>query len=165
MDIDPLINNWKSMGVFDVLTPFFLVFAFVFAILSATKILGGKKNLDLIVAIVFGALFISNKTLVGKLNSVLPNVALLVIGALVFLFIFLIFSKGKMPSGAWLAILVIIGLIFFVVSFMPDFKIGNTAVSSIGSEKFLGSIDWGGAIILLTIVLVIIVFLKNKPKK
>ena len=49
------LDNW---GVSDVLLPFLLVFTIVYAVLAKTKILGEAKNLNIVLAIVLGLVFV-----------------------------------------------------------------------------------------------------------
>ena len=44
-NIYDLLNQWESIGVFDYLLPFLLIFAVVFAILETTKVLGEQKGI------------------------------------------------------------------------------------------------------------------------
>lgn len=46
-----VISDWEAFGVFDYMLPFLIIFAVVFGILSATKVLGGNKGVQLTVAL------------------------------------------------------------------------------------------------------------------
>jgi hypothetical protein len=50
--IQELIFQWEAFGVFDFILPFLLIFALVFGILINTRILGGHKGVNLIIALV-----------------------------------------------------------------------------------------------------------------
>jgi len=52
--IADILNQWQSIGIFDFMLPFLLIFALVYGILTATNILGGQKGIDLIIALVVG---------------------------------------------------------------------------------------------------------------
>lgn len=52
--IADLFFQWETLGVFDYLLPFLLVFAIVFGILSTTKVLGHNKGILVIIALVIG---------------------------------------------------------------------------------------------------------------
>ena len=57
MDLQSLIYQWQSAGIFDYLLPFLLVFAFVFGILQKTEILGkDNKSINILLAVVVGFL-------------------------------------------------------------------------------------------------------------
>src|SRR3989344_469488 len=88
------INFFKDFGLFDVVLPFLLVFAIVFAILEKTKILGTekikgeeytKRNLNTIVAFVIGMFVIATNKIVTALNQALPNVVFLIVIIISFL--------------------------------------------------------------------------------
>ena len=49
-----LIYQWENVGVFDLLLPFLLIFAVLFAILTNSRILGDHKGINAIISIVIG---------------------------------------------------------------------------------------------------------------
>ena len=74
------INYLISLGIFDILLPFLLIFSIVFAILEKTKILGSdKKNINAIVAVVVGMLVIVQQGIVQTINLFLPRVSLIIV--------------------------------------------------------------------------------------
>lgn len=52
--ITQIFNQWEYLGVFDFVLPFLLVFAVVFGILNATRIIGENKGVAVIIAFVLG---------------------------------------------------------------------------------------------------------------
>jgi len=52
--IGDIFFEWETLGVFDFVLPFLLVFAIVFGVLSATRVLGGNKGIITIIALVLG---------------------------------------------------------------------------------------------------------------
>ncbi|MEK6889110.1 MAG: hypothetical protein AABW80_03310 [Nanoarchaeota archaeon] len=56
LDIGSILAAWEAVGVFDYALPFLLVFAVVFGILSATKLLGDHKGMHILIAFVIGLL-------------------------------------------------------------------------------------------------------------
>ncbi|MDD5254199.1 MAG: hypothetical protein PHG05_03820 [Candidatus Nanoarchaeia archaeon] len=153
-DLDYFLSIWESQGVFKVLMPFILVFAAVFAILQTTKLLGGKKNLDLIISLVVGAFFVSNQTLIEKLNNFLPTVALLVMGGLLFIVFFSLFSKENKISAFWFGVIFIVIIAVFALALGSD--------NTLFSEKFFYSIDWTWVAIIGIFIGVIIFFTRSK---
>ena len=103
--VSPLVsavNFFKEFGLFDVVLPFLLVFAVIFAILEKTKILGTEKinkeevprrNLNTIVSFVIGMLVIATNKIVTAINQALPNVVLLVVFIICFLMLVGAFYK------------------------------------------------------------------------
>lgn len=88
LDLRGIFAYWESIGVFDVVLPFFLVFAIAYSILSTAKVLGeANKNITALVSAIIGVLFVQNSYLVGILQSFIPNVAMFII---VILMVFLV---------------------------------------------------------------------------
>src|SRR3989344_5978325 len=96
------VNFCKEFGLFDVVLPFLLVFAIIFAILEKTRILGTEKidkedvprrNLNTIVAFVIGMLVIATNKIVTAINQALPNVVLLAVFIICFLMLIGSFYK------------------------------------------------------------------------
>lgn len=84
--LENAINFFKEFGLFDVVLPFLLVFAVVFAILEKTRILGvekidnvehPKKNLNAMVAFVAALMVISTNKVITALQIALPNIVLI----------------------------------------------------------------------------------------
>ena len=88
VDLRNIFAYWESIGVFDIVLPFFLIFAIAYSILTTTKILGDhNKNINALIAAIIGVLFVQNNYLVGILQSFIPNVAMFII---VILMVFLV---------------------------------------------------------------------------
>ncbi len=54
--IADIMSQWQSIGVFDYILPFLLIFSVVFGILTSTNIVGKHKGVHVIIAIVIGLL-------------------------------------------------------------------------------------------------------------
>lgn len=88
VDLRGIFAYWESIGVFDIVLPFFLIFAVSFSILETTKVFGtAGKKINALVAAVIGVLFVQNTYLVGILQAFIPNVAMFII---VILMVFLV---------------------------------------------------------------------------
>ncbi|MDP4012688.1 MAG: hypothetical protein Q8R00_03740 [Candidatus Nanoarchaeia archaeon] len=113
LDLRSLFVYWESIGVFDVLLPFFLIFSVSFAILEQTQILKNKK-INAIIAGMIGVLFVNNPYLVGILQSFVPNIAMVLIVILMFLLVAGTFlgAKGTTPGNSAYAVAGIIALVF-----------------------------------------------------
>lgn len=87
----------RDFGFFDVVLPFLLVFAIMYAILEKTKILGDEaKQLNAVVAFVVGLLVAGTNRVTSIINEALPNLVVLVVGILGFLILVGMFYKeGK----------------------------------------------------------------------
>ena len=81
----------------DIVLPFLLVFAIVFAILQKSEILGkGKKQVDAIVALVVGLIVVTVGSAVQVINSLLP---ILAVGLVVLLVFFLLWGFAFKEGG------------------------------------------------------------------
>ena len=95
------IEFLQDFGLFDVVLPFLLIFAIIFAILEKTLILGKesdggpKKNLNSIVALVIALLFVSANKAVNIISTALPNIALMIVIAVSFLMMLGVFWKTE----------------------------------------------------------------------
>lgn len=128
-------------GLFDIILPFVLVFAIVYAILARTKVLGKEsKNYNTIVALVMGFATIVPHVLAGTpdpadrmltngfidivevINLALPQVSVLLVAILMVLLIFGIWGKEVKIGDSSLS-----GLIAFVSFLAVIIIFGNAA--------------------------------------
>jgi hypothetical protein len=121
---DTLIHYFQTYGVLDFILPFILVFTIVFAVMQKTKILGDKKNFNVIIALVLGLLFVVPHILgtyplgydpVQVLNETLPSISLVAIAAVMLMILLGIFGTTFLePAKGIIAILAIgfVGYIF-----------------------------------------------------
>ena len=76
--------------------PFILIFTVVFAILQKSEILGkDKKQIDAMVALVFGLITITFARAVGIINQLLPFLAVAIVMILVFMLLIALFYKEQ----------------------------------------------------------------------
>ena len=91
----------------NVILPFLLIFTVIFAILQKTKLLEGKKGIDIIVAAVIGLIFVGVQAVVGFTLKLLPIIAALVV---VLLSIYLVFGFIGVHQSK--ALQITLGIIF-----------------------------------------------------
>ncbi len=155
VDFNFLIRN---EAFFTLVLPFVLIFTIVFAVMQATKILGGKKNIDAIIGLVFGFLLIRNQTIVTTINTFLPNISLLVVVILMILLVIGTFmghtewSHGVKGLAAVLAVIVVLWI--FGASYWNRFGIPDP-FSGLSSET-------KGVIAFIAILVVIIFFVTRE---
>ena len=114
----------QAYGILDFLLPFVLVFTIVYAVMQKTKILGDKKNFNVIIALVLGLLFvvphITGSYPIGYdpvqvMNEALPSISLVAVAAIMLLLLMGIFgtdfSKAAAPFIAIIS-MVFVGYIF-----------------------------------------------------
>lgn len=126
----------------DMLLPFLLVFALVFAVLEKSEILGkGKRQVDAIVALVIGLIVVSFGNAVHIINYLMPILAVGLVVLLVFMLLWGMshekafeMPKGvKITIGILAAILVISSVVYLTGlwdKIMGAFKGGSSGVVS-----------------------------------
>lgn len=120
------IDFLQSFGFFDIILPFILVFAIVYAILEKTKILGkeeaGKKNINALVAFAFGLFVVVASNIVDTLKNALPVITLVLIVLISFMILVGAFHGDKEFSFAestfWKWFLTIVMFFAVVLIFM-----------------------------------------------
>lgn len=165
------IDFFQRFGLFDVVLPFLLVFALVFALLEKTRILGveedkktPKKNLNAIVAFVAAMLVIAVRSIVGVINEALPNVVLFLIVIISFLLLVGSFmkpdeggfdfpEKHKVLYGIFVA-LILIGIILI---FMGAIKTSDGSTSWLEWTYNYATGNWSGSVVGSVAMLIIVV--------
>ncbi len=114
-----------SIGVADALVPFFLIFTIVFAVLERAKVLGDRKNFNVIVALAIGLIVViphvmgtypPGSDVVDIINSAIPNVSVIIIAIILFLVLIGTFGV-KMPLGEGVYIFALLSLAAIVYIF------------------------------------------------
>ncbi len=175
-----VLGFFEQIGIYDVILPFLIVFAIVFAILEKTKVLGfedpekkyTRKNLNSMVAFVAAFLVVASSKLVAIINQTTSQIVLLLLVAIFFLILVGVFvgeGEFKLEKGdPW--------LIFFTIAmFLGILLIFLNAIKASDGRSWL-EIFWSyvtenwnsnvvGSIILLIIVIGIMVWLTRGPKE
>lgn len=174
-----VINFFDSIGLFDVVLPFILIFTIVFAILEKTKVLGTeeiegkkytKKNLNAIAAFVIAFLVVASSQLVAIIVEVSSNAVVVLFLSVLFLLLVGSFYKEGEPvylEGGWKVVFMIIVFIAIVGIFLnaiesPD---GRTWLQRLGDFTGTGGDELAGAIILLALIVLFIVYALKEPSK
>lgn len=100
----------EDMGFVDVVLPFLLIFAVIYAVLQKTHILGeGKKNLNAVLAVVISLLTVFPHV-TGRyprdadpiliLNNAIPQVSLIIVAVVFLLILIGVFGQDKVFLGA-----------------------------------------------------------------
>ena len=111
----------QNAGIFEFVLPFLLIFTLVFGILEKTNIFGkGKKNINAVVALILGLLFVTQFEIVQTLNNFLPKISLFMIVAVMFLLIITFFGAKvhEKPSNPflWLVYIVVLIAVYWALS-------------------------------------------------
>lgn len=119
-----LTYYFQQWGVLDFLLPFLLVFTIIFAVMQRTKILGDKKNYNVIVALILGLLFVVPHIMgsyplgydpVQVMNESLPSISLVAVAAIMLLLLMGIFGASFAASAA--PVIAIIAILFVAYIF------------------------------------------------
>ena len=119
-DLYGVIMGWEQLGIFDVVLPFLLVFTMTFAVLEKIKLFGeGKKNINVIISLVIGLLFLRNNYIVFLISRrFLPNIAMVMVIVLLFILLVGIFAgeyKGFSKTILWWGFIFSIGSIIYAL--------------------------------------------------
>ncbi len=161
-DLFTVIATWQELGVFGVLLPFLLVFALSFAILQKTKILGeGHRNLNIIVAVVLGLLFLQNVYLVELVQSFLPKIGMAMLFFLMFLLLVGVFMGDKVwgEGNGWKTTAVILAALGLLWASFADYE-GTGVLWWL--EEFLASIGLSTQSLVFLIVIVLALYLMTR---
>ncbi|MDO8508872.1 MAG: hypothetical protein Q7S27_04275 [Nanoarchaeota archaeon] len=133
--------------------PFLLVFTLIFAVLEKTKILGeGKRQIDAIVALVIGLIFVSFGGATDIVVRMIPILGIAVVVILIFMILFgFAYQEGdfKMPDGLKITLGILAGLLV----------IGMVLILTGGIDYILGFIYSGsypGLIMNIILIAVIV---------
>jgi hypothetical protein len=127
MEFVEFFRQLESLGLTDALLPFLLLFTILFAVLQKSKLLGkDKRNFNIIVATTISLMVViphvtgsypPNKDAIELINSVLPQVSIIIVAVLMALLLIGVFGgsanwMGGSLSG-WIAILAF-GIIIYI---------------------------------------------------
>ena len=175
------IQFFQELGLFDVVLPFILVFALVYAVLEKTMILGkdqisgrdvGNKNLNAAISFVIAMLVIASSQIVGVINEALPNLVLLMVVSLMFLLLLGIFlgtgefnfaDKHKTVNG-FIMVIMFIGVVLVFLAAIRDPK-GRTWLDYLWRfiiEQWSGTVF--SSILIFIVVIVAILYITRGPK-
>ena len=115
-----LLSQWQSIGVFDILLPFLLIFAVIFGILASTNILGGHKGVNLVISLVIALLAIRLPFVSAFFTEFFPRIGIVLavlIGGTITIGLFLHQHSAK----GWFNGLAIAGIVFAIIAALMSF--------------------------------------------
>ena len=121
-----VFQSLEALGLTDVLLPFILIFAVVFAILGTVNIFGkNSKNINIIVALCIALLVVvphvtgtypPNGDVVKIINSSIPNVSAVIIAIVMMMLLIGVFgvrfNLSQKPLGGVVAVLALLIILF-----------------------------------------------------
>ena len=155
--IDTLLAQWESIGVFDFVLPFLLIFAIVFGILTATNVFGANRAVHVIIALVMGLLALRLGYVQDFFREAFPRVGVALAIILIAVILTAVFIPDAHKSG-WAIGFYALGAIAFLFVVFNSF-------SDVG---FFGSAwwyEWGGMIIGALLLIGVIIAISVSGKK
>lgn len=146
----------EEIGIREVLLPFVLIFAIVYAVLAKVNILGKKKSIHVTVALSMALIVVAvhvigmlppERDAVIVINNMMPQVSILLVAILTFLFLVGIFGGGVTEHQPGVFSFIIIFAILFNVFF-------NEAYPALAP-----------LVLWVTLVIAIVAVFKKKEKK
>lgn len=121
LDFTTFIQDLQDIGFYNYFLPFVLIFAITFALLENSKILGEKKNVNVIISMVIGFILIAQQPIVEIINLFLQKSSLIIVVILVaLLVIFLVSGSSKLKGGVGAGIIILIILLSLVWALSPQ---------------------------------------------
>jgi len=151
--INEVLAEWQSMGVFEFILPFLLIFAVVFGILTKAEILGKNKGVNLVIALAAGLLGVQSVSLRSFFQTIFPYAGIGLAVILVALILSGIFVDQQTKFSKYFFYLGL-GIAGLVVLFsLADYNwVGGwwwqenwtTLLTFIAIIALIGFIVWGG---------------------
>jgi hypothetical protein len=176
-----VLEFFDTVGLYDVVLPFILVFTIVFAILEKTKVLGTesisgvnypRKNLNAMVSFVIAFLVVASSKLVEIITTVSSQVVILLLLSVLFLLLVGSFYKdaeGGYLKGGWQALFMFIMFFGIVLIFLGAIKNENGQTWLDVFWNWLTSNAGGGdnpiGSVILLILLVLLMWYVIRPAK
>lgn len=156
--IAELLNVWQSVGVFDYMLPFLLIFAVIFGVLGATNILGSNKGVHVIIALTISLMALQLGFVQAFFKEVFPRLGVAIAAIIVVVILAALFIPDPHKRG-WLTGFAVAGVVFGLIAILNSF----TSISWFGSSWW--DQYWGltvGAILLILVI--VAMFVWNTPK-
>lgn len=166
VDFNTLLIIWKNSGLFNIVLPFLLIFALVFAILEKSKVLGRNRGVYAVIAVVISFFAVSDPTLSSFFAVLFAHASLGFAILLVFvLFLGLFIVKEGKGWWVWIGGLFGILIFFWVLSnSIQQSGLQYTLYSFFSANPYLWStIVYGGAILAVIILIILLVPQGDEP--
>lgn len=163
-----IISQLNSFGITDIFLPFFLIFTLVYAVLTKAKVLGEKKQFNVIVAIVIAlAVVIPHVTgtyppesdVITIINSALPQIALVLVAIVAVMILVGIWGVDSPWAG-------LTGLITFIALAAVVIIFGSAAGwwRIFDYIPFLTDPDIQALVVIVLVFGLIVAFITREPK-
>ncbi|MEM3126479.1 MAG: hypothetical protein QW331_00200 [Candidatus Woesearchaeota archaeon] len=170
-----VVDFFFKLGIYDVVLPFILVFAIIFAILEKTAVLGTeevggkkvtKKNLNAISAFVIAFLVIASSRLVSVINQTMAHVVVLIFLGVSFLMLVGVFMGSKeftlTDYPGWLQFFMVFMFVGIVLILLNALGWLQNLFNFI-RENY--QTDWVASLILLVFIVALMGWITSSPKE
>lgn len=167
MDLQTVIMQWQSSGIFDYVLPFLLIFAFVFGILQKTEILGDKaKSINVLISVAIGLIAVTQFDMVPRFfQALFPNLGIglaILFCVMLLVYMFIDGDKTKGIGFGWMIGLSVLGLIIAIVAVSDAFSTSGIG-GGFGNFYMTDYIGW--IVFAILIIGVIIAIASSGDKK
>ena len=166
-----LFNYLDSLGVMDVILPFTIIFAIVWAILTKIQVFGKEQNskISLILSIAIALLSIfphvtgryQQFDIVNFINNAFPQVGLIIIAAVMLFIILGLFGGSQGFNSIIFTIAALVSVVFLVIIFWTALFPGQQPTWL----NFLSDPDLQALIIIIAVFGLIVRFVTHEPQK
>ena len=160
LDFRSNLEIWRNAGIFDIILPFLLIFALVFAILEKSKILGSNRAVYAIISLAISFFSISNPYLTPFFAILFANAALGFAVLLVFVLLLGMFTAKDGKNG-WIWVGMLFGIVIFF--WVLGRSINDAGLQPLVYEFFYANpvlwstVIYGGAILAVIVLVVVMV--------
>ena len=130
--------QWETIGLFDIILPFLLVFAVIYGILTYSKIFGGQKGLSVVVAMVIGLLAIRFPFFADFLAEISPRLAVGITILLALIILIGLFTPANYQDILGWILLAIGAIIFIIIMAQTAGILGVFGFSGFGGSELIG---------------------------
>ncbi len=109
------IISLDQYGVYDVALPFIVMFTITFALLEKVKLFP-RREINAILGLAFGFLFLQNDYLLLIFHRFIPNISFIILVVLLGLLLFGIFSGENTAWSGWMLFIAFIGSLLAVIA-------------------------------------------------
>jgi hypothetical protein len=167
IDINSLFANLQSLGFYNYLLPFLLIFTILFAILEKTKLMGteGEKprtNINTLLALIIGLIVVVQTDIVMIMNQYLSKMSLFIVIVLIFLLVLGVFGAnvGQGWSGGFAGFIAFVICVIAVIwALAPDLGFGFF------SNYYIFSDADKALLLFITIFIAVIWLVTKSPNK
>ena len=154
-NIADILIQWESVGIFDYLLPFLLIFAILYGILTSLKILGENKGIHTIISLVIALLALRLEFVPTFFREIFPRLGVGLSVIMVILILVGIFIPNE-ERRYWAWGLGAIAFVIAIVVVARSFDVAGWASSAgINAGEYVGWI--AGAILIIGIIIAVAV--------